>query len=74
VIASLGRRDRLIASGELDGRLRSLAKFSDNLRVVEAVRTSGLAARTTRQWGPALVFGRLWDRQGLPAPEAGPGP
>ena len=66
VIASLGRRDRLIASGELDGLLRSLAKFSDNLRVVEAVRTSGLAARTTRQWGPALVFGRLWERQGLP--------
>ena len=66
VIASLGRRDRLIASGELDGLLRSLAKFSDNLRVVEAVRTSGLAARTARQWGPALVFGRLWDRQGLP--------
>jgi hypothetical protein len=33
---------------------------------VEAVRTSGLAARTARQWGPALVFGRLWDRQGLP--------
>ena len=66
VIASLGRRDRLIASGELDGLLRSLAKFSDNLRVVEAVRTSGLAARAARQWGPALVFGRLWDRQGLP--------
>ena len=66
VIASLGRRDRLIASGALDGLLRSLAKFSDNLRVVEAVRTSGLAARTARQWGPALVFGRLWDRQGLP--------
>ena len=38
VIASLGRRDRLIASGELNGLLRSLAKFSDNLRVVEAVR------------------------------------
>ena len=66
VIASLGRRDRLIASGELDGLLRSLAKFSNNLRVVEAVRTSGLAARTPRQWGPALVFGRLWGRQGLP--------
>ena len=28
VIASLGRRDRLIASGKLDGLLRSLAKFT----------------------------------------------
>ena len=66
MLASLGRREALVASGELDGLLRSLANFSDNLRVVEAVRTSGLAARTARQWGPALVFGRLWDWQGLP--------
>ena len=49
VIASLGRREALVASGELDGLLRSLAKFSDHLRVVEAVRTQGLAARTARQ-------------------------
>jgi Transposase DDE domain len=66
VIATLGRRDQLEASGEIDGLLRSLGKFSDNLRVVEAVRTSGLAARIAKQWGPALVFGRLWEKQGLP--------
>jgi len=67
VVASLGRRETLVASGELDGLLRSLSKYSEKLRVVEAVRTSGLAARTARQWGPALVFGRLWEKQGLPA-------
>jgi hypothetical protein len=66
IIGTLGRRDHLVASGELDGLLRSLAKFSEKLRVVEAVRESGLAARTAKQWGPALVLGRLWDRQGLP--------
>jgi hypothetical protein len=66
IIGSLGRRDHLLASGELDGLLRSLAKFSENLRVVEAGRDSGLVARTARQWGPALVLGRLWERQGLP--------
>jgi hypothetical protein len=55
-----------VALGELDGLLKSLAKFSEKLRVVEAVRETGLTARTTRQWGPALVFGRLWERQGLP--------
>jgi len=49
IIGTLGRRDKLLASGELDGLLRSLAKFSDNLRVVEAVRASELAARTARQ-------------------------
>jgi len=66
IIGSLGRRDRLVASGELDGLLRSLAGFSQKLKVVEAVRESGLAARTAKTWGPALIFGRLWERQGLP--------
>jgi hypothetical protein len=66
IIGSLGRRDRLAASGELDRLLKSLAGFSEKLRVVESSRESGLAARTARQWGPALVFGRLWERQGLP--------
>src|SRR3990172_4573569 len=65
VIATLGRRDVLVASGELDGLLLSLARFSEKLRVVEAVRSQGLQARTARGWGPALVFGRLWERQGI---------
>jgi hypothetical protein len=67
VLASLGRRDRLVASGELDGLVKSLARFSERLRVVEAVRNSRLEARSARAWGPALVFGRLWEHQGLPA-------
>jgi hypothetical protein len=66
IIGSLGRRDQLVASGELDGLLRSLASFSEKLRVVEVVRETGLAARTAKTWGPALVFERLWERQGLP--------
>ena len=48
IIGTLGRRDQLVASGEPDSLLKSLAKFSEKLRVVEAVRTSGLPARTTR--------------------------
>ena len=59
VIANLGRREQLIASGDLDGLLRSLARFSEKLRVVEAARSSGLKAWSTKTWGPALVFGRL---------------
>jgi len=62
VLASLGRRDRLIASGALDGLLHGLAKFSENLRVVEAVRNAGLAARTAKPGGPTLVFGRPWEK------------
>ena len=37
VIATLGRRDVVVASGALDGLLQSLGKFSQRLRVVEAI-------------------------------------
>jgi transposase len=66
VLATLGRREELVASGSLDGLLRSLAKFSEKLRVIETVRTQGIAARSAKTWGPALVFGRLWEAQRLP--------
>jgi hypothetical protein len=66
VLATLGRRDELIGSGALDGLLQSLSKFSEKLRVVEAVRTEGISAYTAKLWGPALVFGRLWQEQRLP--------
>lgn len=67
VLATLGSRETLTAAGELDGLLRSLARFSENLRVVQAVRGGSLRARASRTWGPALVFGRLWEQQGLGA-------
>lgn len=65
VLATLGRREELVSDGRLDGLLTSLAKFSERLRVVERVRTEGLAAHAARSWGPALVFERLWREQGL---------
>ena len=58
LIATLGRRDELVATGALDDLIRSLTKFSERLRVVERVRHEGLQAHTARAWGPALVFGR----------------
>jgi len=66
LIATLGRRDELVATGALDDLIRSLTKFSAQVRVVERVRHDGLQAHTARAWGPALVFGRLWEQQGLP--------
>jgi hypothetical protein len=66
LVASLGRRDWLVATGKLDQLLHALARFSTRLRVVEAARDERFVAREARSWGPALVFGRLWERQGLP--------
>jgi hypothetical protein len=38
VLATLGRRELVVASGGLDALLRSLARFSEHLRVVRAAR------------------------------------
>jgi hypothetical protein len=66
LVASLGRRDLLVATGQLDQLLQALARFSTRLRVVEAAKDERFIAREAKSWGPALVFGRLWQRQGLP--------
>jgi DDE family transposase len=66
VIATLGRLDQVSASGQLDRLIAGLARFSEHLRVVPVDRGDALAARTAKSWGPALIFGRLWERQGLP--------
>lgn len=67
IVGTLGRRDKLLASGELDGLLHSLAKFSERMRVIEAAARPDITALSSKQWGPALVFGRLWERQEIPS-------
>ena len=67
LVGSLGRRDVLVATGKLDQLVQALARFSTRLRVVEAAKDARLVAREAKAWGPALVFGRLGQQQGLPA-------
>ena len=63
ILATLGRRDRLEAEGKIDSLVESLAKFSQKYRALKAL---SLEARRAKLWGPALIFGRLWEEQGLP--------
>lgn len=65
VLATLGRRDQLQTFSNIDSLVQSLGKFSERFRVVETVRTQNVAARSSKAWGPALVFERLWEEQGL---------
>jgi hypothetical protein len=66
IIGTLGRSDRVLAAGKIDTLIRSLAQFAAHLKVVEASHTPDMHALSSRQWGPALVFGSLWDKQGMP--------
>jgi transposase len=65
VLCTLGRVDQLISSGTTDALLRSLARFSKQVRVVDDYRQGRLEAGTIRQLGPDLVFGRLWQETGI---------
>jgi hypothetical protein len=62
VIATLGRLDDLRDSGQLDGLLASMAKFSDSAAVIGDHQRGALETVSTRKIGPHLVFERLWKQ------------
>lgn len=62
VLLTLGRLDELMATGSTDALLRSLSRFGDKVRLLEA---SGLEKGRSQQLGPDLVFGRLWQATGV---------
>jgi hypothetical protein len=66
VIATLGRLDELRAEGQLDGLIKSLCRFSETLQVIEAFGLHQIDSCCAKLWGPPLVFGHLWKRQGIP--------
>lgn len=66
VLATLGRADKLSASGGVKVPLKSLGRFATQARVKHYEgRTPG--GRGLRHIGPDLVFGRLWKELGLDA-------
>ena len=61
IIGTIGRLDKLLDSGKLDNLARSLVRFSEKLKVVEAHKHGDIEAEEAVSVGPALVFDRLWD-------------
>lgn len=63
LIHTLGRRDVLQESGALDKLIASLTRHSQRQWVeLEALPLLG---RSSREYGPVLVFWRLWEKLGL---------
>ena len=57
----LGRLDELLASGQLDGLVQSLGRFSEKLAILGAhARGESILTRSARI-APALLFQRLWQ-------------
>jgi hypothetical protein len=66
VIATLGRLDVLKETGQLEGLLESLARFSDHAAVLNALKSNQITPTSTVHLGPPLVFQKLWEQLGLP--------
>jgi hypothetical protein len=66
VVANLGRLDRLLDSGQLEKIVDGLARFSQAYQSYRAFVEGRFDRCVARLWGVPLVFGRLWERQGLP--------
>ena len=69
IIATLGRLDKLTASGAIDQLLPSAARFAERLMVLAEHSTNAHDApdATVVSIGPALVFERLWRETGCQA-------
>ena len=64
IIATLGRTDKLLESGNFDSLLLSGSKFSQALVVISAHKRGKLPVLSTRRIGPSLIFERLWEECG----------
>ena len=62
IVRALGRKDVLLASGELDRLIASIARHSERAMILSEMEAGRLSC--TRIGGP-LLFGRLWQRLGI---------
>ncbi len=67
VIKNLGRKDVVLASGELDRLARSLSKLAQRSLVLSLLDDAGAPHSAARRIGPALLFERLWVATGCRA-------
>ena len=67
IIKNLGRKDVVLASGELDRLAASVARFAERALVLAQVDSGNPDGLTCRRIGPPLLFGRLWRDTGMKA-------
>ena len=65
VLYRLGRLDELLVSGQLDGLLQSLGRFSEKYTVLGAHAHGESITTRTRIIGAPLIFDRLWQECGI---------
>jgi hypothetical protein len=61
VLSTVGRLDRLQASGQIEALMRSGLRFCQKLAVIDAHAAGQTEPVQVQRVGPDLVFGRLWE-------------
>jgi hypothetical protein len=67
LIKNLGRKEAVLASGELDRLAASVARFAERALLLSAIEKGDTAGLACRRIGPPLLFGRLWQETGIAA-------
>ncbi len=66
VICTLGRLEDL-QQGQLDRLIEGLMQYSTRQWVAAQAKAQGMGVRWSKEWGPALIFRRLWEELGISA-------
>lgn len=64
VLLTLGRADHLRESGKLEALLASGSRFAEKLLILSEYRKGTLPTVSSRSFGPAKIFEKLWDQTG----------
>ena len=64
IIKNLGRKDAVIASGELERLAASVGRYTERAIVLSQLQTGDLDGLSCRRIGAPLLFGRLWQDTG----------
>src|SRR5216684_4447508 len=67
IIANLGRKEVVVARGDLDRLARSVARLAQRSMVLSVVEGEAQPNAMCRRIGPALLFERLWQEVGCRA-------
>ncbi|MER8383090.1 hypothetical protein [Mesorhizobium sp. M1399] len=66
IVHNLGRKDAVLASGDLDRLAASVGRYAERAMVLQAIQEDSTSLHT-RRIGAPLLFGRLWEDTGCRA-------
>src|ERR1700759_980453 len=67
IIKNLGRKEAVIASGELERLAVSVGRYAERAIVLSQLEAGNPEGLTCKRIGPPLLFGRLWEDTGWAA-------